>query len=229
MIAAVCENPSLALLEILKYYSDLSHLAFGLVTSTKAEEIEIVSRFETGWQKGPPVAAQNAWLVSVDWWVKWRRQDELPTNPPGPICNDSLFLPQNSEIFVFEQRGTLPKKDIGILSVAVSRLSLEYLSDIYGQPTVKICRPIIEGKVDYRVVRFDLYRHKYSQPAESGQTDTVCEKERVANFIKNSRFCISTHFFNKTRKTYFAYKSRSKFPTVFKLIFSVLILKMINK
>jgi len=155
MIDAV-SSPDGAISDLLNFYSDLAHLAFGLLPELTSDEIEIVDRFESKWSQ----PATTKWLISAPWWSMWRSGE----SKPGQIDNKALFVQKPAqEFFVFEDRGQIPVENLKESSISVSRMSLDFLSDIYGAPAVMVCRPIVDGTVQYDVISINVFRHKYAQ------------------------------------------------------------------
>ena len=171
MIGAVSTGTGGAIDDLLRFYSDLAHLAFGLIPESKADEMAIVDRFESKWSRPTAVG----WLISAEWWRRWRKDKDLK---PSQIDNKSLFQPRvgTPEVFVFEDRGQIPVADLKAASIPVSRITLDFLSDIYGAPAVMVCRPIIGGVVSYDVLVVNIFRHKYAQ-AQASTTSTDKELE----------------------------------------------------
>ena len=180
MIAVVQSAPSDPINKLLEFYSDIVHLAFGLRPEDKKGEEIIVRRFESQWHRK---GAGSVWLVSGAWFRAWsdfcKNRTDAPH--PGPIDNSALCDRSRAtagEVFVFEERGQHAVADLSKSAVSLSRLSLDFLCDIYGSPRVNFVRPFAaeSGSVLFDTVSVALYRHKYAQSTQNASA-LAAEKE----------------------------------------------------
>ena len=173
-ISAVSGNSATAVQALLHFYSDILHLALGLHPEEAKNAVDIIERFECDWIDVGLSENSMAWLVSKSWFQNWKSNPEKPQK----IDNSDMFcqdLPQ--QLFVFENRGENPVKNLADRSVPISKLSFDFLCDLFGQPSVSICRPRVKQKIVYATFSVVIYRHKYAQSSQSSPASSEKELE----------------------------------------------------
>ena len=170
---AVSGDPHSGVQALLHFYSDILHLALGLYPEEPENAVEIIERFEKCWIEKTLQETRLAWLISKKWYQNWKDDPHKSQN----IDNSELFRSDEPKIFVFENRGETAVENLADRSIPISRLSFDFLCDLFGPPAVSISRPRVNGKILYDTHSIPLYRHKYAQSSQSSQVSNEKELE----------------------------------------------------